>query len=159
MSHWNFPQFHKTVIPYMIATNCEEVTVELNDKRIHVNKPASYPNRMITGYLPYLPGTISVRGLISGQEVCSYTLKTAGPAVKLGFDLEDFRLEAKAGYQKLFTVRAQDSEGTPVFRDSSKVTFKVTGPAEILAVDNRDLSSSESYDAHWMHMYRGCVTR
>ncbi|MDD9269498.1 hypothetical protein ACFPES_20815 [Paenibacillus sp. GCM10023248] len=51
-----------------------------------------------------------------------------------------------------------DSEGTPVFRDSSKVIFHVAGPAEIIAVDNGDLCSSESYDTNWMHMYRGCVS-
>lgn len=157
-SHWNFPQFNKTVIPYMIATNCEEVAVELNGKRFYVNKPSSFPNRMITGYLPYLPGTIAVRGFINEQEVCQYTLQTAGPAVKLGFDSEELRLEAAEGYHKLFTVRAKDAEGIPVFRDSSKVFFKVSGPAEIAGVDNGDLCSSESYDAHWMHMYRGCVS-
>ncbi|MFC0211559.1 glycoside hydrolase family 2 TIM barrel-domain containing protein [Paenibacillus chartarius] len=157
-SHWSFPQFNKTVIPYMIATNCEEVTVELNGKQLYVNKPASYPNRMMTGFVPYLPGTITVRGFIGGQEVCSYTLRTAGPAVRLAFDAEELRLDAKDGYQKLFTVRAKDSEGIPVFRESSKVTFKVAGPAEIVAVDNGDLCSSESYDNNWMHMYHGCVS-
>ncbi|GAA4834623.1 glycoside hydrolase family 2 TIM barrel-domain containing protein [Paenibacillus vulneris] len=157
-SHWNFPQFNKTVIPYMIATNCEEVTVDLNGKPFYVNKPSSYPNRMITGFLPYSPGTITVRGYISGQEVCTYTLKTAGPAVKLGFDSEELRLEAKEGYHTFFTVRAKDSGDIPVFRESSKVSFRVTGPAEIVAVDNGDLCSSEAYDRHWMHMYRGCVS-
>jgi beta-galactosidase len=157
-SHWNFPQFNKTVIPYMIATNCEEVKVELKGKTIHVNKPSSYPNRMITGFLPYSPGTITVRGFNNEQEVCIYTLRTAGPAVKLAFDAEQLSIEAKDGYQKLFTVRAKDDEGTAVFRESSKVMFKVTGPAEIVAVDNGDLCSSESHDNHWMHMYRGCVS-
>ncbi|MCA0758618.1 glycoside hydrolase family 2 protein [Paenibacillus sp. N4] len=156
--HWNFPQFNKTVIPYMVATNCEEVTVELNGKRFYVNKPSSYPNRMITGYLPYLPGTITVRGFIGGQEVCQYILQTAGPAVKLGFDAEALQLDAVEGYHKLFTVRAKDAEGIPVFRESSKVTFKVSGPAEIVGVDNGDLCSNESYDEHWMHMYRGFVS-
>jgi beta-galactosidase len=67
-------------------------------------------------------------------------------------------LEAKEGYQQLFTVRAKDKEGNPVFRESSKVTFKITGPAEIVGVDNGDLCSSETYDNQWMHMYRGCVS-
>lgn len=58
-SHWNFPQFNKAIIPYMIATNCEEVTIELNGKHFYVKKPSSYPNRMITGYLPYIPGTVT----------------------------------------------------------------------------------------------------
>lgn len=157
-SHWNFPQFHKTVLPYMIATNCEEVTIELNDKQFHVKKPSEAPNRMITGYLPYIPGTITVRGVIRGEEACSYILKTAGPAVKLSFDEEDSKLEAKAGYEKLFTVRAKDQEGTPVFRESAKVTFEISGSGEIVGVDNGDLCSSEAYDRNWMHMYHGCVS-
>jgi beta-galactosidase len=157
-SHWNFPQFNKTVIPYMVATNCEEVTIKLNGKQFYVNKPAAYPNRMITGYLPYLPGTITVTGYIGGQEVCQYTLQTAGPAVKLIFDTEEVSLQASEGFQRLFTVRAKDTEGIPVFRDSSKVVFKVSGPAEIVGVDNGDLCSSESYDNHWMHLYRGSVS-
>lgn len=157
-SHWNFPQFNKSVIPYMIATNCEEVTIEVNDNTFHVKRPSSFPNRMITGYLPYLPGTITVRGYIGGQEISKYTLQIAGPAVKLNFDQEWIRLEAAEGYQKLFTVRAMDAEGVPVFRDSSKVMFAVEGPAELVAVDNGDLSSSELYDRNWMHLYHGSVS-
>jgi beta-galactosidase len=113
---------------------------------------------MITGYLPYLPGTITVSGLNSGKEVCQYTLKTPGAAVKLGFDFEEITLEAKDGYQKLFTVRAKDREGIPVFRENAKVVFQVTGPAEIVAVDNGDLCSGEPYDNNFMHMYHGCVS-
>lgn len=157
-SHWNFPQFNKTIIPYMIATNCEEVTLDVNGKQFYVKKPSAYPNRMITGYLPYLQGTVTVRGFNDQKEACKYTLKTAGPAVKLGFDVEEINLEAKEGFEKLFTVRAKDKEGIPVFRESAKVTFKVTGPAEIVAVDNGDLCSSEAYDNNWMHMYHGCVS-
>jgi len=156
--HWSFPQFNKTVIPYMVATNCEEVTIELNGKIIYVKKPDSFPNRMITGYLPYLPGTIIVRGFVNGQEAAQYTLKTAGPAVRLDFDFEEISINAKAGYEKLFTVRAKDTEGIPVYRESAKVTFSVTGPAELVAVDNGDICSSEPYDNNWMHMYHGCVS-
>jgi beta-galactosidase len=157
-SHWNFPQFNKTVIPYMIATNCEEVTLDLNGKQFYVDKPASYPSRMMTGFLPYFPGTITVKGYINKEQVCEYILKTAGPAVKLGFNDESITLEAKEGFQKLLTVRAKDSEGVPVFRESAKVTFNITGPAELVAVDNGDLCSSETYDSNWMHMYHGCVS-
>ncbi len=157
-SHWNFPQFHKTVLPYMIATNCEEVTLELNNKQFYVKKPWEYPNRMITGYLPYIPGTITVRGFIKGEEVCQYTLKTAGSAVKLEFDGEEIKLEANKGYTKLFTVRAKDQVGIPVFRESAKVTFHITGPGELVGVDNGDLCSSEPYDRNWMHMYHGSVS-
>ncbi|MBB3113750.1 beta-galactosidase [Paenibacillus phyllosphaerae] len=157
-SHWNFPQFNKSVIPYMIATNCEEVTLELNGKRFYTKRPSEYPNRMITGFVPYLPGTITVRGFNGSQEVCCYTLATAGPSARLGFDTESVRLAAREGYHQLWTVRAKDHEGIPVFGESAKVTFRVTGPAEIVRVDNGDLCSSEPYDRYWMHMYRGGVS-
>ena len=44
--HWHFPQFHKTVIPYVIASNCEEVRLYLNEKRIYVPKPSACANQM-----------------------------------------------------------------------------------------------------------------
>jgi beta-galactosidase len=156
--HWSFPQFNKTVIPYMIATNCEEVKIEVRDKKYNLPKPSSFPNRMITGFLPYLPGSVTVRGFIGGKEVCQYSMQTAGHAVRLEFEQEKIRLEAAEGFQKLFTVRAKDAEGVHVFRDSSKVAFQVEGPAEIIAVDNGDLSSSEPYNRNWMHLYHGCVS-
>lgn len=34
----------------------------------------------------------------------------------------------------------------------------MTGPAELVAVDNGDLTSSEPYDNHAMHMYHGSVS-
>ena len=158
-SHWSFPQFNKSVVPYMIASNCEEVTLELNGKRLYVKEPVAYPNRLIKGYIPYLPGTVTVKGYIGGQEVCQYSLHTPDDAVKLKFDADALSLKAEEGFMKLLTVRAFDKEGIAVFRESAKVTFQVSGPAEIVpAVDNGDLSSSEPYDRNWMHMYRGCVS-
>jgi beta-galactosidase len=157
-SHWNFPQFNKTVVPYMIVSNCEEVTLEVNEKQFYLKKPASFPNRLITGFIPYLPGTVTVKGFIGGKEVCKHTVRTAGPAVRLDFDFESISLKAQEGYEKLFTVRAKDMEGTPAFHESAKVIFSVDGPAEIVGVDNGDLCSSEPYDRNWMHMYHGCVS-
>lgn len=85
-------------------------------------------------------------------------VKTSGPAIKLDFDSEKTTLLANEGYEKLFTVRAKDKEGIVAFRESAKVTFSITGPAELVAVDNGDLCSSETYDNNWMHMYHGCVS-
>ncbi|MNC46659.1 hypothetical protein D3C75_956850 [compost metagenome] len=99
-----------------------------------------------------------VKGLIGGQEVCRYTLRTAAPAVKLEFDAEEISVNRADVVHKLFTVRAKDAEGIPVFRESAKVTFQVTGPAEIAGVDNGDLCSCEPYDRNWMHLYRGQVS-
>ncbi|KRE98865.1 hypothetical protein ASG89_28275 [Paenibacillus sp. Soil766] len=54
--------------------------------------------------------------------------------------------------------RGQHHSGRTVFRESAKVVFSVTGPAELVAVDNGDLSSSEPYNNNRMHLYHGCVS-
>ncbi|MEG7531339.1 MAG: glycoside hydrolase family 2 TIM barrel-domain containing protein, partial [Hungatella sp.] len=69
VSHWEFPQFQKTVIPYMVATNCEEIRILINEKEFLVKPVKEFPNRMVTGFLPYMPGTVTIIGKNGGEEV------------------------------------------------------------------------------------------
>lgn len=156
--HWHFPQFHKTVIPYVIASNCEEVRLYLNEKRIYVPKPSACANRLISGFLPWQPGTVTVIGVNGGKEECRYQTTTPGPAVRLAFDQEQLSLPPEKGYEILLTVRAQDEEGNPYFRESASVRFRAEGPAEIMAVDNGNLMGNEPYGEECIHMYHGCAS-
>lgn len=176
VSHWEFPQFRKTLIPYMVASNCEEVAIYLNGKHFHLPKPADCPNGVITGFLPWQPGTVKVVGMIDGKEVCCQELVTPGPAVGLKFDTELVRLcgqsseivaeaendgeiicapELDAGYKMSLTVRAVDLENHPTIRESSKVRFRVEGPAKLFAVDNGDITTNEPYNDDFVHLFRG----
>lgn len=160
-NHWHFPQFSNMVIPYMIATNCEEVEIYVNGTRIYTEKPQNYPNGLIKGFLSWLPGQVLVIGKIGGQEVCRQVTTTPGMAIKLGFDKQERKQEtlpAQSGYQALYTVRAQDEEGNRCFRCSSRVRFRVEGPAEILGTDNGDAKSHESFIEPFMHLYHGAVS-
>lgn len=172
-NHWHFPQFSNAVIPYMVATNCEEVEIYVNGSRIYTESPKQYPNGLIKGFLSWLAGQVLVIGKNGGKEVCRQITKTPGPAVKLGFDRpvgwqesemaeqqEDLTeiLPAESGYQALYTVRALDEEGTRCFRCSSRVRFRAEGPAEILGTDNGDAKSHESFAEPFMHMYHGAVS-
>lgn len=156
--HWHFPQFHKAVIPYMIASNCEEVTLCLNDKQFYLPKPCDCPNRVITGFLPYQPGTVKVVGYKNGEAVCSHVTVTPGPACRLAFEQEEVTVSAEEGYELLLTVKAVDESGIPVFRESAAVNFTVEGDGRILAVDNGNLMGSETYQESSVHMYRGCAS-
>ena len=152
VSHWEFPQFHKTVIPYLIATNCEQVELYVNDKQFMIKPLKAFPNRMITGFLPYLPGEVLIVGKKNGTEVCRQVLNTPGIAVKLAFDKEE--LFAAPG-RRLLKVRAYDEEDNPVFRESARVKFMVEGPAQIVGVDNGDMQSMEPYNNDFIHLYHG----
>jgi beta-galactosidase len=156
--HWHFPQFQKTVIPYAIASNCDEVALYHNDKRHFIPKPADCPNRIITGFLPYIPGTVTVVGLRGGAEVCRHTLTTPSHAVRLRFDEPEREIIADGEYELLLTVRAVDENGNPCFRESQLVRFRIEGGGEIIAVDNGRLKGSEPYNNEAIHMFNGCAS-
>ncbi|MCM1065099.1 MAG: DUF4982 domain-containing protein [Eubacterium sp.] len=156
--HWHFPQFGRTVIPYMIMTNCEEVVLELNGKRFYLPRPLEMPDGVITGFLPWQPGTVKATGYIDGKEVCSHVMETPGPAVGLEFDRESVQGQPVEGYQMLLTVRAVDAEGKPCFRENGKVRFRVEGDGKILAVDNGDITGGESCKEEFIHLYHGCAS-
>lgn len=155
VDHWEFPQFRKTLIPYMIATNCEEVAVYLNGKHFYLPKPAECSNGVITGFLPWQPGTLRVVGMNGGEEVCCHEVVTPGPAAGLKFDKE---LIKRRNERILLTVRAVDLENHPCFRESCKVRFCVEGPAKLLAVDNGDITTNEPYDDDFVHLFRGSAS-
>lgn len=156
--HWHFPQFGRTVIPYRIASNCEEVRLELNGKRFYLPTVSQSRIRMITGFLPWQPGVVKVSGYMGGRKVCSHITETPAEAAALRFDRECITAERTAGYQLLLTVRAVDTEHRPCFREYGKVRFRVEGPAEILAVDNGDITGGESCKDPFIHMYRGSAS-
>ena len=156
--HWHFPQFTNTVVPYMIASNCDKVELYINDSRIYIPEPQESPNHLITGFLPWIPGRVTVIGLMEGKEACRQEIVTPGPAVKLGFDQDYAKIPAERGYQLLLSVRALDEAGNPYFRESAKIQFRVEGPAEILAVDNGDPKSGEAYQENFRHLYHGCAS-
>lgn len=160
--HWHFPQFHKAVIPYMIPTNCDEVKLYLNERQIYIPKPDMFPNRLITGYIPWQPGTVKVIGYQNGQEVCRHEVKTPGAAVGLSFEQEVYRFAVNEQQpfprQMLLTVKAYDEAGNPCFRESTKVRFRISGSAKVLAVDNGDLTNHEPYQNDFIHLYHGCAS-
>lgn len=159
--HWQFPQFHKTLIPYIITSNCDEVHLYLNGKQFFVPRPSECKNGIITGFLPWQPGKVTVIGYQNGNEVCRHETITPGMAVALKFDKEFTTVKLGSPEKKqhlLLTVRAVDEEQIPCFRESAKVRFAVEGEARLVGVDNGDICANESYQEDSIHLYHGCAS-
>ncbi|NMM93720.1 sugar-binding domain-containing protein [Bifidobacterium oedipodis] len=169
VGHWHFPQFQRGVMPYMVATNCDEIRILHPYRELFCKPVREYPNRVVTGYLPWHPGTLTVIGYRDGKEVCREEIVTpVSPAVSLQFaDIaalgrpalpEVVDVPAERGYEQLFCVQCLDTDGNPVFRESTSVRFRVEGPAEIVAVDNGNLMGNEPYGGDAIHMYQGVAS-
>ena len=178
VTHWEFPWLQRAVIPFRIATNCEQVRIILNEGRIAEDGKTSlgkeyslrpvkeYQGGLVKGYLPWMPGTVTVIGMNGGKEVCRQVVETPGIAVRLAFEQEEREITLSRvdtdreenqpqPYRMLCKVRAFDAEGRPVFRESAKVTFVVEGPARLIGVDNGDIKSAEAPNGGSIHLYRG----
>lgn len=165
--HWHFPSVHKAVLPYMITTNCDEVRIELPQRTLYVKPVREFPNRVVTGYLPYQPGTITVIGYRGGVEVCRESTTTpVSPAVNLQFTNttcmkpldETLTLDSSADTRMLLSVQGYDTANNPVLRESAPVRFTAEGPMRILGVDNGNLMSNEPYGNTSIHMHQGVAS-
>ena len=155
----------------MIASNCDEVHLFLNGKQFFIPRPSECKNGIITGFLPWQPGTVTAIGYKDGNEVCRHEVVTPGMAVALSFDqknnLNNDQEECVSTVKLcvpekkqhlLLTVRAVDENGNPCFRESCKVHFAVEGAAKIVGVDNGDICSNEPYQEDSVHLYHGCAS-
>lgn len=173
--HWEFPHIHKAVVPYAIATNCDEVRIWVNEREIYPLAVAHFANRLITGYLPYQAGKLTIVGLKQGKEVTREVISTPGQAQALQFitsdekempistsTVDEERLNPSQNRLQVVTVRAVDGEGNPVFHCSERVTFSVEGDVQIIAVDNGNLMNTEGFQGNQVHLWQGkasCIIR
>ena len=132
-------------------TNGDEVELFLNGKSLGVKKNSEDPklrSRIKWDNIAYAPGTLVAVAKKNGKVVARHQIETTGEAValKLVPDVETWHADGK----DLMHVRiyAVDKKGRRVLnmKDAKafdKLTFTVKGDANIVAVDNGNISSDE----------------
>jgi beta-galactosidase len=140
-----------------VFSNCGEVELVLNGRSLGEQKrPTNDQPR--TWKVPFEQGTLEVLGKNEGTLVARQELKTARAAAKLTL-LAD-RKTASPVWDDVVYVRATvtDATGIPITTASNPVSFSISGPGEIVAVDNGDNFSTEPFQARERRAYRGtCV--
>jgi beta-galactosidase len=137
-----------------VYSNCKRVELFLNGKSLgkkEINADAS-PR---TWDVPFAPGTLQAAAWNAGQPAITNTLRTAGKPVEILLAADTKWLAP--GWDHVAVVRAMvvDSRGTRVPRASDLITFKLTGPGTLAAVDNGDNASHEPFQAAARHAYQG----
>lgn len=132
-------------------TNGDEVELFLNGKSLGVKKNSNDPKlraRIKWDNIAYAPGTLVAVAKKNGKVVARHQIETTGEAIalKLVSDAENWHADGK----DLMHVRvyAVDKKGRRVLnvKDAKafdKLTFTVKGDANIVAVDNGNISSDE----------------
>ena len=101
---------------------------------------------MVWDNVVYQPGEVKVVAYgKDGKKLGEETLRTAGAAEKVVLTPESTTLPEDGKAFVFVKVTLADEKGTQIPRDNRRVSFKVDGPAEIVAVGNSDPRGLDSF--------------
>jgi beta-galactosidase len=137
-----------------VYSNCEEVELLLNGKSLgrKALPPDAAPR---TWTVPFAPGAISVIGRNKGEQVATDELRTAGKPAKVRLISKPSNLTPDWDDVAYVEAAVVDEKGVLVPDAGDLISFKMSGPAAVVAVDNGDNASHEPFQASERHAYQG----
>ena len=154
--HWNRTAGKKYNIN--VYTNAERIDLVVNGKTVAQQQNSTDPkkrNKLCFNDIEYQPGYIEAVAYNGGKRVASHRIETTGKATRLKLTADTTTW--KADGQDLMHVRinAVDSKGRRTWSAQQKLNFTVEGDASIVAVDNGNLNSDESFTGTARSLYNG----
>jgi beta-galactosidase len=139
-----------------VFSNCDSVELFLNDKSLGA-KPKNADDSPRTWTVDFAPGTIKAVGSNAGKQVAVDELKTAGAPAKVQLTVNKNTLAPTWDDVAFVTAEVVDANGVVEPYASNDVTFTVSGPGVVAAVDNGDRSSHEVYNMSKKNAFNGRV--
>jgi beta-galactosidase len=137
-----------------VYSNCAQVELLLNEKSLG-NKPLAADASPRNWRVTWEPGTL--------QAACQNgtardELRTAGKPAGVVLKVNRPRLTTTWDDVAYVTAEVVDDHGVVVPSADNKITFAVTGPGAVVAVDNQDITSHEPFQGNVRNAYQGrCV--
>lgn len=160
-SHWNWTTgCMQNLYTY---TNADEVELLVNGKSMGIRKndrtDITRRNIIYWENIPYgKGGNIIAVARNNGKEVARHRLETAGKATALKMVVEnpeDWKADGMdLQYVKVYAV---DNKGRVVPDTKDEVTFKVSGAARLIAVDNGDHFTDELFTGNTKKLHKGFI--
>lgn len=155
LPHWTWPERAGQATPVHVFTSGDDAELFLNGQSLGRKKRGQYEYRLRWDDVVYQPGTLKVVAWKNGARWATAEVKTAGAPARL--ELKPDRAEIFADRPDLSFVTATvvDGAGVMVPRANNTVRFEIEGPGEIVATDNGDPTSFESFQAPERRAFNG----
>ncbi len=155
LPHWNWPERIGQVTPVHVYTSGDEAELFLNGKSLGRKKKGPEDFRLRWDDVIYQPGELKVVAYKNGKKWAEDVVKTTGPAAKLLLQADRQEIDADGKDLSFVTVTVADKEGLQVPRSKNLISYEISGPGEIVAVDNGDATSLDSFQAKERKAYNG----
>jgi beta-galactosidase len=147
LPHWTWPDRVGLVTPVRVYTSGDEAELFLNGKSLGRQKKGPYEYRLRWDNVVYQPGKLEAVAYRHGKKWAKDTIETAGPAARLVLQADRPKLRADGHDLAFVTVTVQDRKGRLTPRAKNRIHFEIEGPGEIVATDNGDPTSFESFQS------------
>jgi beta-galactosidase len=155
LPHWNWPERVGQTTPVHVYTSGDEAELFLNDRSLGRKARHAFEYRLRWDDVAYQPGILKVVAYKHGRKWATDVVKTTGPASRLTLQADRAKIAADGRDLSFVTVTIADQEGLQVPRTKNHVKFSVQGPGEIVATDNGDATSFESFQAPERNAFNG----
>jgi beta-galactosidase len=140
-----------------VYSNGKEVELFLNVKSLGAKALNADASPRIWK-VAYTPGTLKAVARNNGRVVATDELRTAGVPARIVLSSNQDRLPFDWNEVAFVRATVVDAHGVLVPSATNLITFKISGPGVIAAVDNADNASHEPFPAGERHAFQGrCV--
>jgi beta-galactosidase len=155
LPHWNWPERVGQVTPVHVYTSGDEAELFLNGRSLGRKKKEQYQYRLRWDEVKYEAGELRVVAYKNGKRWAEDVMKTTGAVAQISLMADRSRIKADGSDLSFVTVRLTDAAGLLVPRSKNRIKFSLSGPGEIVAVDNGDATSLESFQSPERNAYNG----
>ena len=172
LPHWNWKGMEGQKIPVYCYTNCDEAELFVNGKsfgkkvkgkdltEIKIDflryEPKTFQSKYRLSWdVPYEAGEIKVVGYKNGKATVEKEILTAGKPAKISLSVDRQTIDADGTDLAYVTVRIEDKNGNLCPLVDNLVNFEVSGAGELIAVDNGNAATTESFQANYRKAFSG----
>lgn len=157
LPHWTWPERVGKITPVFVYTSGDEAELFLNGRSLGRKRRGPLQYRLRWDHVRYEPGELKVVAYKHGVKWAEDVVRTAGPAARLIATADRSELHADGNDLAFIRVEIADQAGTLVPRSHNQVKFEVSGPGDVIATDNGDPTSLESFQATERPAFNGLV--
>jgi beta-galactosidase len=155
LPHWNWPDRKGLVTPVHVYTSGDEAELFQNGKSLGRKKKGEFEYRLRWDDVVYKPGELKVVAYKNGTKWAEDVVRTTGKPALLEVSADRPAISADGKDLVFISVAVADKDRLMVPGSSNLITFSVDGPGKIIATDNGDATSHESFQSSSKKAYNG----
>jgi beta-galactosidase len=142
LPHWNWST--GTTVTVFAYSNCDSVELFLNDVSLGAKTVASWTLHL-EWTVPWAAGTLRAEGTRGRAVIVTEEVTTAGAAAQLALSADRSTIHADGRDLSFITADVHDANGNLVPTAANALTFSISGPGEIVGLDNGDAIDTAPY--------------